>query len=449
MNLNPFLGVAAAIACASCAHEPILTSTLSGTQPGIAYYLPKRLVKIQVDRTPAPDAKEVAKAKADFTAAKTALAKAKEELEGEQALLAELAKVSTTSKEYVKQAAVVGRAIARANMAKKDQDDAQETIGKTEAAILLGKGGSGFVDKVTVTLLAPVADPTKRYVAAPEHRQTRNDQLALKTNASGLLTNSDATAEDQTGAIVVTLAGAISAAIGVPLGPPSGGAVLNMLSPPPPSPCGSDNPRPPDAPIPFSIEYTLDPTDAREMGPIRSGALATPTTPLEQRLCSLGANFRFGIAAVGKPTGTGVSGTTASGLFYRRELPYVMSIYTSRGDKPADFVIAKTILLNLPNESPLEMVKLESGTFTTRTFATIFDNGILTSHTEAKPSEALAIARIPVEVMKAIFEIPTSLVQLKVNYTSKEKELVTAQKDLVEALKALEAAKPKTGGSTP
>lgn len=447
MHSSRLLIAAAVIVCAACAHEPILTSTPAGTDPGIAYYLPKRLVKIQVDRTPAPDAKDVAKAKADFTAAKTAAAKAKEDLEGEQALLAELGKASTTSDEYKKQAAVVGRATARANLAKKDQDDAQEAIGKAEAAVLLGKGGSGFVDKVTVTLLPPVADTTKRFVAAPEHRQTRNDQLALKTNSSGLLTNSDATAEDQTAAIVVSLAGAVSAAIGVPLTPPSGGGIEK--APAAPSPCGASNPAPPRAPMPFSVEYTLDPTDAKEMGPSRSGALATPTTPFEQRLCSLGANYRFGIAAVGKSSAGGVANSGAAGLFYRRELPYLLTIYTSRGDDPSAFVIAKTIMLSLPNESPLEMVTLESGTFTTRTFSTIFENGILVSHTEAKPSEALAIARIPVEVMKAIFEIPTSLIQLKVNYASKDKELVTAQKDLVEALKALEAAKPKTGGTTP
>lgn len=449
MNMSHFLGAAAAIACAACAHDPLLKSIPAGQEAGIAYYLPKRLVKIQVDRTPAPDAKDVAKAKADFTAARTAAGKAKEDLEAEQALLAELAKGSTTSDEYKKQAAVVGRAKARANMAKKDQDDAQDAIGKAEAAALAGKGGNGLVDKITVTLLAPVADTSKRFVATPEHAQTRSDLLTLKTNASGLLTNSDATAEDQTAAIVVALAGAVSGAISVPLAPPVGGKGIEGKPPPPSKVCGKGYAPPPSSPHPFSTEFVLDPTDESEM--IRHEAepieIAEPKTPLERKLCSLGANYRFRIGSVGKPVTGGVATTDPAGLFYRRELPYVISIYNARGDDATAFVIAKAIMLSLPNESPLEMVKLEGGTFTTRTFSTIFDNGILLSHTEAKPSEALAVARIPVDVMKAVFEIPTSLLQLKVNYTSKDKELANAQRDLVEAMRALEASRSNAGGA--
>jgi hypothetical protein len=66
-----------------------------------------------------------------------------------------------------------------------------------------------------------------------------------------------------------------------------------------------------------------------------------------------------------------------------------------------------------------------------------FDSGVLTEIHIEKPSEALAFMEIPLTIAKAILSVPAELIQLKINYSSRDKELHDARKAELEAKQAL------------
>lgn len=413
------------------------------TGSGFVYYLPKRLIKVQVDRAPAPTPKEVDRAKADVAGAEEAEKKAKETAEAAVKRRDEVGRGSggTTSAGYLEQAKA-------AELAQADHRMATEATAKAKDVLLAMVAMSGFpsndgkaplVDKLTVTLTAPVADIDERFAAVGNHIVSRSDSLILKTNTAGLLTNTDATSEDQTASIIVSLAGAIAAGTASPL------RSFIDLDPAPPvvsktrDLCGAGYGNPPSELSPFSVEYVLDPLDPKGGISLEDGLPKGKRRHFESLLCALGAPYRFTLTRLSTPKATDAAALEeADGLYYRREVPYLLSIYRTEGDQSR---LAKAILLALPNGSPREFLPLKGGAFTTRTFATVFENGMLVSHSEARPSELLAIAKIPVDVLKAIFTIPTELVTLKVNYTNAGKDLAEAQKAILDAARALEEAK--------
>jgi len=431
-----------------CAQHPVIKSEAGGKSAGIAYYLPKRLVKVELERSPVPDSKDVAKAKADVTSAKAEADKAQADVKVEEAVLKKLGAESQTSPEYAAQLAKLRLAQAKLKLAQDAQAKAAKTLGEAEAAFILGKAGHVLVDKLTVTLLGPVPDTSQRFVAVPQHVSTRSDQLALKTTSAGLLTNSDATVEDQTAAIIVAIAGAISGLkTAAPLPFVEQAPAKHAIA----CDVGGVKYPAPAAAAPFSIEYTFDPTDEREISSsdLPLAGWSAPRTRLEALLCSLGAHYRFQLMLTGpSPSGEQTVGG-GNGLYYRRELPYVLSVYAAKGDALQGFTLAKSVGVALSNKSPIEMLPMESGEFVARTYSTVFENGMLVSHAETKPSEALAAAKIPIDVLKAIFSIPTELIQLKINYASKDKELADAQKNLIDALQALERAKQNAAAPAP
>ena len=69
------------------------------------------------------------------------------------------------------------------------------------------------------------------------------------------------------------------------------------------------------------------------------------------------------------------------------------------------------------------------------------------SFTADKPSQLAAVARLPVEILKAIVEVPASILKLRVDYDSQAVALtetqtkrLKAQVDLLKAQQALQDA---------
>lgn len=413
---------------------------------GFKYYLPKRLVKVQFDRAPAPTAKQVEKAKGDHAAAQAAEKKAKEVADEMLKLRDRIAMApgGTTSAAYLEQAKLTDIANANLAIAKENTVKANDALNAANANdFLANKGKPPLMDTLTLTLTGPVADRDAGFVAMGQHVMSRSDTLTLKTNTSGLLTNAEGTTEDQTASIIVALAGTIAAGSSPSLfgGTTWSTEARKALKESTPPKCGGYG-EPPAEPTPFSIEYVLDPLKDIASAPANGtlGALK----PFELMLCSLGAPYRLQLAPLFEAGegGTKQPPQEGGGLYYRRELPYLLSVFRTEADGTgAANRLAKAVLFTMPNGSPREFLPLEGGAFTTRTHTTVFDNGMLVSHTESKPSELLAVARIPIDVLKAIFTIPTELITLKFNYVEGAQELAGAEKALLDAARALEAAR--------
>ena len=430
MKIIEFAALAlATLVLGGCAPAAVISYKNPSDQAGLAYYLPKRLIRIQLDRAPASASDQVEKAKANFAAAEESEKKSGGAVKAAIKLRDELAKGAggTSSPAYAEQLKAVQVAEANAALAKQALANAQKAL--KEAASLdwfaTADGKPILVDTFTIALSAPLPDPAERFVAVGHHVPSRTDTFSLKTNTSGLLSNADAIAEDQTGAIIVSLAGAV-AGIRAPTGP----HILMESS----RPAAKKDCINPDGPAPFSVEFMWDPKVPSEADPSKA-------KDIELQLCKLGASYRLVLTSLWKdslPAGRMPNVEGDGGIYYRRELPYLLSIYRLNG---SDEKLAKAILLAMPNFSPREFLALEGGAFTKREYTNIFDNGILISHTANKPSEFLAVAKIPVDVMRAIFSIPTELITLKVNYTNAGKDLAEAQKAILEAAKALEDAR--------
>ncbi|HEY4547734.1 MAG TPA: hypothetical protein VIG90_15115 [Pedomonas sp.] len=94
----------------------------------------------------------------------------------------------------------------------------------------------------------------------------------------------------------------------------------------------------------------------------------------------------------------------------------------------------------LPNGSDAVPYSLMRTTFTKTTHTLIFTNGSISSAEVEKGSEFLAVAETPFKIIKGAFAAVSELVQLRINLTNKDKELVEARTQLREAEEQLEAA---------
>lgn len=274
-------------------------------------------------------------------------------------------------------------------------------------------------DSLTVGDPVIVPDPAHQYRLYYDRSVFATDKMVFETGVSGLLTTINATTEDETGDLVAKLA-ELAAQVA---------KVAVMLAP---------DGRPPIAP--FKISKLVDPSDDGESRAVNGW------------LASLGADLVF----ESKPMGWRKEDLAAQkkalaeapaqqGVFFRPVLPYVLSLRRASGA-----TIAQAAVL-APNEAPILGIRLERFPFVRANNTLTFSQGLLTKFEIDKPSEALGFIQIPIDVAKAIVDIPGQLLQMKVQSTTNETGLLEAQKALLEARRALEEtenpSKPADGAS--
>jgi hypothetical protein len=74
----------------------------------------------------------------------------------------------------------------------------------------------------------------------------------------------------------------------------------------------------------------------------------------------------------------------------------------------------------------------------TAKYEATFENGLVKTHKTEKPSEALAIASLPLDIIRAVFQTTAELIQLKIDTSGKETALANAKVAEIDAKKALE-----------
>jgi hypothetical protein len=63
-----------------------------------------------------------------------------------------------------------------------------------------------------------------------------------------------------------------------------------------------------------------------------------------------------------------------------------------------------------------------------------FTDGAIVNWTAERPSEFLEIVRLPVKIATAVISVPAQLISLKVDYSTKDKSLIEAQRQQIKAL---------------
>jgi hypothetical protein len=128
------------------------------------------------------------------------------------------------------------------------------------------------------------------------------------------------------------------------------------------------------------------------------------------------------------------------GVCFRPLRPYVVTITVGGIPFHSEIVL-------MPNGAPILSLPIHRAAFVKNITNVTFDRGILTEVRIEKPSELLAFFEIPLAVAKAIASVPAELLQLKIDYSSKEKGLAEAQKAQLEATQALLNAQRNAAGS--
>lgn len=139
-----------------------------------------------------------------------------------------------------------------------------------------------------------------------------------------------------------------------------------------------------------------------------------------------------------------------NGVFYKPLLPYKLSFdhsipvtvasTTNEGRKTTEavkYVNHYNLIVYLPNEAPTVAVDVERAFFVKKVTKLSFADGVLETVQVAKPSELLASAHIPLDIVKSITSIPSEIVQLKIDYSSKNEKLYESQKKEIDAKNAL------------
>ena len=438
-----------------------LVTTTQQPSTGIVYYLPMKLVKVTLTRKAVPtDALKVAAA--DLEKAKGAAqeagtrhqtAKGAAEWADKTAKAAEAAKPGSPMALKARETADLLAADAvTAKEALAEVSKKQASLQAVYDNLVLRGDGNKFEDEIALAELPAIPDPQERYVAKLSHWITHADTLKIGTTESGLLKTVSGTSTDKTGAILEDTAKAIIAGLKASVGLPGRAPSSTNLETP--DPCVLV---PAFATQAFTYEYTLNPSDSTER------------TTMNCTLQRLGSTFRISAKKVsdvasGAPKSGTASTTTAAtvdvsavgesaschcvkGLVYRRPVRWEFSIEkVSEVGKPGVPIRTTTILL--PNEGPAMVASMETSPFIATSYDIAFQDGMLTKWDVDRPSELYAIIQIPLNVLKDLIALPTQLIQLKLDYSSKDADLLKAQKAQVEAADALKKAVESSSGAS-
>lgn len=244
-----------------------------------------------------------------------------------------------------------------------------------------------------------VPDPNLQFVLNYRPAATAEDDVKITIGKNGLLSKVAVTTEDKTGAIVLKLIeiGKEAAKIGAIFG---------------------------EAGETLVYDTTFDPFDRAASSQVKRD--------LE--------NFGFSYRLVRKSGGADIAKNVVtvhqiqsrvSGVAFRPVFAYDL-ILRHQGRN----ISMQTVLL--PNEAEILTIPITRAAFVKKVTTVGFDDGLLTEVDINKPSEALAFMEIPLAIVKAIVAVPGELIQLKFDTTKGKTDLLTQQKNELEAEQALQ-----------
>ncbi len=248
--------------------------------------------------------------------------------------------------------------------------------------------------KLTVTPNI-VPDTSVQYVLQADPSIWSHDTYGI-TVTNGLLTTINATNASQLHDIFVSLAttAGIAAAMAAPL------VATNNATPV----------AQPDVNAPPHFEIDLDPAQDSD---VKLGGNAT----------LLQAKIKPFLSSTAT-TYTQYTNAVNEGLLYHPLGLYQVAINNTAGND-AQTVIQTEVLL--PNPNITLSISPEHTPMLARNASINFDHGVVTGFSFDRPSEVLAWASLPLDMIKAFISAPAELIQLKLNVANTNNALATAQ----------------------
>lgn len=148
----------------------------------------------------------------------------------------------------------------------------------------------------------------------------------------------------------------------------------------------------------------------------------------------------FPAAAATNPTVIG--NNEVKGLYVRPSISLRLVITPDNGNT-LQLIPSQTATLVVPDISRSILVPVTRAVMVKKTQGLKFQNGVLLENSIGKPSEAEAIVKIPVNILKSIFSVPGQLLSFRINRVQQEKSLVSENAALAKA--TLDSEKAKLG----
>jgi hypothetical protein len=125
-----------------------------------------------------------------------------------------------------------------------------------------------------------------------------------------------------------------------------------------------------------------------------------------------------------------------TGILYRPNATHKLVIRRFVGGRePWALQLARHV--EVPNVSPVFSIGVYRAIFTTRVTELVFANGVLTNVMIKKGSELESFARVPLRLAQAIVDLPTQIIQVRINETSQNTTLAQNEAQLSQALREL------------
>lgn len=112
--------------------------------------------------------------------------------------------------------------------------------------------------------------------------------------------------------------------------------------------------------------------------------------------------------------------------------------FKNRTDPNKGYPIAsQSSLILIPDCSPIVKIPLMRAPLGKTKFSLALNRGILTDYHAEHPSTTLEIVKVPLNISQALVNLPTEILQLKIDYSSKAQALVEQQAKYQDSLKAI------------
>ena len=274
---------------------------------------------------------------------------------------------------------------------------------------------SKYIDTIEIKKLKTAPDTSLPFIAELSHSGRRDDNFNIKTNDKGLLDSFKGDSEDQTDTLIIESVSAITGLLKLP-------TTFRFSA-------SSSVPSDLTKEIIFSFKYTKNfkPNDKNVLNDIKNDlknrhALYVIKSEPIKKFAECDSSDKW------------------PGLLYRRPVEYNIEVTSSMSSNQPNF--SKSFSFYLLNDGPIASITLPASPFVKTEYDIDFQEGMLISVNSIRPSESLEIVRTIPQMLKAIVDIPAQLIQLKIDYSSKDKALIDAQKELLNAqLELLKADK--------
>jgi hypothetical protein len=100
-------------------------------------------------------------------------------------------------------------------------------------------------------------------------------------------------------------------------------------------------------------------------------------------------------------------------------------------------IVSRDFVVMFPDFSPIVRIPLNRSPLGKTKYSLALSKGVLTEFHGENPSIAVETVKVPLNITKALVALPTEILKLKLDYSSKAKELAAKEAEYLEAEKAL------------